>query len=63
MLDKLNRVNRTKIFDIKYEIISPGVYKGVFDGLPFLAVPHPSAYLKSEVRQKVVDCITAFMNK
>ena len=63
MLDKLNRINRTKIFDISYEIISPGVYKGQFDGLPFLAVPHPSAYLKSEARQKVVDCITAFMNK
>lgn len=63
MLDKLNRVNRTKLFDINYGMISPGIYEGLFNSIPFLAVPHPSAYLTSEVRQNVVNCITAFMNK
>jgi hypothetical protein len=62
MLEKLNRVNRTKIFDINYEMTAPGIYKGQFNGFPFLAVPHPSAYLTSEYRQTVVDNITAFMN-
>lgn len=62
MLDKLNKVNRTKLFDLNYGMISPGIFKGQFNGIPFLAVPHPSAHLTSEYRQTVVDYITAFMN-
>jgi hypothetical protein len=64
ILDKLTRSNRNnRLFDMNYEIIKPRVCKGLFNGIPFLAVPHPSAYLKREERQVVIDCITNFMNK
>ena len=63
MLDKLKRVNRNNIFfDLSYEMIKPKVYKGYFNNIPFLAVPHPSAHLYREERQRVVDCITEFMD-
>ena len=63
ILDKLTRFNRNnRLFDMNYEIIKPRVCKGLFNGIPFLAVPHPSAYLKREERQVVIDCITNFMN-
>ena len=64
MLNKLKRVNRNNnLFDMSYELIKPKVYKGLFNNIPFLAVPHPSAHLYREERQTVVDCITAFMDK
>ena len=63
MLDKLKRANRNNhLFEMDFEMIKPRVCKGLFNGIPFLAVPHPSARLKREERQTVVDCITAFMN-
>lgn len=63
MLDKLKRVNQNNLlFEMNYEKIKPRVYKGQFNDMPFLAVPHPSARLKREERQTVVDCITDFMN-
>lgn len=62
MLDKLKRVNRNNmLFEMNYEILKPRVYKGQLNGIPFLAVPHPSAHLKREERQIVIDCITIFM--
>ena len=63
MLDKLNRFNRNnQLFDMSYEMINPRVCKGKFNGISFLAVPHPSAHLYREERQTVVDCITEFMD-
>ena len=63
MLDKLNKVNQNNmLFDMNYEMIKPRVYKGQFNEVPFLAVPHPSARLKREERQTIVDSITDFMN-
>ena len=63
-LDKLKIVNRNNnLFEMDYKLIKPRVYKGQFYGIPFLAVPHPSAHLKREERQTVVDCISAFMDK
>ncbi len=50
------------LFDMNYEMIKLRVCKGQFNGIPFLAVPHPSAHLKREERQMVIDCITDFMN-
>lgn len=62
MLDKLKRVNRNNmLFEMNYEILKPRVCKGQFNDIPFLAVPHPSAHLKREERQIVIDCITIFM--
>jgi len=64
MLDKLSRFNRNnQLFDMSYEMIKPKVYKGHFNNILFLAVPHPSARLYREERQTVVDCVTEFMNK
>ena len=61
MLDKLNRVNRNnELFEMNYEIIKPRVFEGKFNGIPFLSVPHPSAYLKSEERRAVIDSISVF---
>jgi len=63
MLDKLRRFNRdNQLFDMSYEMIKPKVYKGHFNNIPFLAVPHPSARLYREERQTVVDSITLFMD-
>lgn len=63
MLEKLKRVNlNNTLFDLNYEMIKPRIYKGQFNGMSFLAVPHPSAHLKREERQTVVDCITDYMN-
>lgn len=63
MVDKLEKINRNKmLFDMNYEMIKLRVCKGQFNGIPFLAVPHPSAHLKREERQMVIDCITDFMN-
>lgn len=62
MLDKLKRVNRkNEFFDLSYEMMKPRVYKGFFNNIPFLAVPHPSAHIYREERQTVVDSITEFM--
>lgn len=63
MLNKLKRANRNnKLFEMSYEMIKPRVYKGRFNGVPFLAVPHPSARLKREERQTIIDIITDFMS-
>ena len=63
MLGKLRRANQNNLlFDMNYEMVKPRVYKGQFNDIPFLAVPHPSARLKREERQTVVDSITDFMN-
>ena len=62
MLDKLKKANHNNnLYEMNFEMIKPRVCKGFFNGIPFLAVPHPSARLKREERQTVVDCITAFM--
>ena len=64
ILDKLKRVNRNNnLFEMDYKLIKPRVYKGQFNGIPFMAVPHPSAHLKREERQTVIDCISGFMDK
>jgi len=61
MLHKLNRVNRNNVlFEMNYEMIKPRVYKGKFNGIPFLSVPHPSAYLRREERQTVINSISDF---
>lgn len=63
MVDKLNKVNHNNmLFDMNHEMIKSKVCKGQFNGIPFLAVPHPSAHLKREERLMVIDCITYFMN-
>ena len=63
ILNKLNGFNRKNhLFNMSYEMIKPRVFKGQFNNISFLAVPHPSAHLKREERQTVVNCITEFMD-
>ena len=63
-LKKLIRANKdNKDFCLNYDMINSRVCKGQLNGNSFLAVPHPSAHLRREERQVVIDCITAFMNK
>ena len=50
----------SQLFEMNYEIIKPRVFEGKFNGIPFLSVPHPSAYLKSEERRAVIDSISVF---
>lgn len=63
LLEKLKRVNfNNALFDLNFEMIKRRVYKGKINGITFFAVPHPSARLKREERQMVIDCITDYMN-
>lgn len=63
-LNILKRANQNNtLFELNYELTNPRVYKGQFNGIPFLSVPHPSAHLTKEERQIVVDRITDYMNE
>lgn len=65
MLERLEKLNRGKdLFKLDYEMVENGVYRGTFNGIPFMGVPHPNAWasaLPPELRAKIATLIAEFM--
>lgn len=62
-LRKLYATSRvSKAFLLEYHEVCNGIYEGIFDGIPCLGVPHPSAHLTSYERMRVILSIADFMN-
>ncbi|WP_294480759.1 hypothetical protein [uncultured Bacteroides sp.] len=62
-LGKLYAISRvSKDFLLEFHEVCNGIYEGIFEGIPCLGVPHPSAHLTSYDRMRVTLSIADFMN-
>lgn len=62
-LRKLYATSRvSKDFLLEYHEVCNGIYEGIFDGIPCLGGPHPSAHLTSYERMRVILSVADFMN-